>query len=130
MPERTSKENRHWHYYRVDEDGNGRTSTWVDKKTGSKHFHRITKFVVEAAGRDEHVHDLRGTLDGASKDYKRKDGSTRMDEMRRPSSQKDDELEKREIERLGRRRRRPGMKRQRRSRRFNDSIRELRNKGY
>ena len=46
-PLRTSKENRHFHYYNVDEDGNGRTTVWVDKKTGSIKP-TIEKFLVES----------------------------------------------------------------------------------
>ena len=129
MPQRTSKENRHFHYYNVDEDGNGRTTVWVDKKTGSRHFHRITKFVVEAAGRDEHVHELRGKLDDAVKSPQRKDGSMRMDEMRKSSSQDDRELEAREIERevrMGRR----GDRRMKTRRKFNDLVNEVKGKGY
>jgi len=59
-PLRTSKEDGHFHYYRIDEDGNGRTSMYVDKATKTKHFHRITKFQVEDAGLEEHSHELRG----------------------------------------------------------------------
>ena len=124
-PLRTSKENRHFHYYRIDEDGNGRTSMYVDKRTGSKHFHRITKFVVEPAGRDEHVHDLEGGKLMDAADMTRKDGSMRMKNM----AQDNDELEAREIERNVRRRRR-GDRRMRPRRRFSDLVNEVKGKGY
>ena len=126
MPQRTSKENGHWHYYKVDEDGNGRTSTWVDKRTKSKHFHRITKFVVEAGGRDEHTHDLRGKLKDVSEDYrKRKDGSRR----KTSKSQDNDELQAREIERNVRRSRR-GDTRRKPKRKFSELVNETKQKGY
>tara|TARA_Y100001938_G_scaffold149193_1_gene235231 strand:+ start:1281 stop:1661 length:381 start_codon:yes stop_codon:yes gene_type:complete len=126
MPERTSKENGHWHYYKIDEDGNGRTTMWVDKRTKSKHFHRITKFVVEGAGRDEHTHDLRGNLEEVSKEYrKRKDGSRRKTSM----SQNNTELEAREIEKRVKQDRRKDMRRRSR-RRFSDYVRETKQKGY
>ena len=91
---KTSKENGHYHYVKLDTDGNGRTSLWVDKKTKSRHFHRITKFVSEPAGRDEHKHALKG---GYLKDV------AVVDEG---SSQRNNELESREVERIARRRRR------------------------
>ena len=103
-PLRTSKEDDHFHYYRVDEDGNGRTSMYVDKSTKSKHFHRITKFQVEDAGLEEHSHELRGGRLSNVVSSKKSDGS-RMTDMSRPSSQDDRELERREIEQLGRGRR-------------------------
>jgi len=129
MPQRTSKENRHFHYYTIDEDGNGRTTVWVDKKTKSKHFHRITKFTVEPAGRDEHTHELRGELKDAMKDEVRRDGSKRRARGRARLAQKDSELEAREIEREVRKRRR-GDRRQKPRRKFNDLVNETRGKGY
>jgi len=103
-PLRTSKEDGHFHYYRIDEDGNGRTSMYVDKATKTKHFHRITKFQVEDAGLEEHSHELRGgRLSNVAKTSK--DDGTMMTDMSRPSSQDDAELERREIEQLGRGRR-------------------------
>ena len=103
-PLRTSKEDDHFHYYRVDEDGKGRTSMYVDKSTKTKHFHRITKFQVEDAGLEEHSHELRGgRLSNVAKTNK--DDGSEMTDMSRPSSQDDRELERREIEQLGRGRR-------------------------
>jgi hypothetical protein len=128
MPQRTSKENRHFHYYRIDEDGNGRTTQWVDKKTKSKHFHRITKFAVEPGGRDEHTHELRGDLKDAMKDDVRQDGSKRKARGMR-LAQKDSELEAREIEREVRKKRR-GDNRQQPKRKFNDLVNEVKGKGY
>ena len=104
-PLRTSKEDGHFHYYRIDEDGNGRTSMYVDKSTKTKHFHRITKFQVEDAGLEEHSHELRGGRLSNVVSSKKSDGSLMDSAVGRPSSQNDRELERREIEQLGRGRR-------------------------
>tara|TARA_B100000287_G_C20469336_1_gene716551 strand:- start:46 stop:489 length:444 start_codon:yes stop_codon:yes gene_type:complete len=130
---RTSKESGHWHYFRVDANGNGRTSVWNpdsekrDAKGRTKvgrHFHRIVNFVVQEGGEDGHSHELRGDLKNEiTRDATRRDGSMRMrpgDDMpgvRRKGVMRDRDLERSEDEATGLRLLRRRRRRGRRSRR-------------
>ena len=124
----------HFHYFEVDSNGNGRTSMWVDERTGSRHFHRIRNFVVMAGGRDDHDHELRGGKLEEMVEKRRADGSLRErpgDDLSGASRspQKNRELDAQEFEQLARKKRSKEIGRKP-VRRFSEKIRSLKEKGY
>tara|TARA_B100000131_G_scaffold169154_1_gene163515 strand:+ start:913 stop:1374 length:462 start_codon:yes stop_codon:yes gene_type:complete len=143
---RTSREQGHFHYFRIDANGNGRTSVWNpdDKRTTKggrgkigRHFHRVINFVVQEGGLDGHTHELRGDLANEIKrDATRRDGSMRIRPgdatpgVRYRGTMRDKDLERDDDERTGfgrlRRRRRV---RNRGKRGIASEIRRVRRRG-